>query len=86
MEKFCDNVVWSKISIQALRLPDHESEEELPVHVVLGVDYFFRMLGSMIFRELSSLPDRDCDGRPVRGSNRVLTRLHRRWRDTRGEW
>ncbi|KRZ57270.1 hypothetical protein T02_11348 [Trichinella nativa] len=47
-----------------LGLPDQESEEELPVHIILGVDYFFRLLGSTIFRELSSLPDRDCDGRP----------------------
>ncbi|KRX73653.1 hypothetical protein T4E_10785, partial [Trichinella pseudospiralis] len=37
-----------------------------------------------IGRELSSLPDRDNQGRPVRGDSRSLTLLHRRC--TKGRW
>ncbi|KRZ15180.1 hypothetical protein T11_18262 [Trichinella zimbabwensis] len=56
MEKLCDSIVQSEILIQAwphlrrLGLPDEEGEEDLPVHVILGVDYFLRMLGSTIVR------------------------------------
>ncbi|KRX20471.1 hypothetical protein T07_8923 [Trichinella nelsoni] len=37
--------------LRSLGLPDQESEEQLPVHVVLGVDYFFRLLRSTICRD-----------------------------------
>ncbi|KRZ66613.1 hypothetical protein T10_7670 [Trichinella papuae] len=56
MEKLCDNIVLSGISIKAwphlrgLGLPEEEREEELQVHVVLGIDHFFRMMGTTIVR------------------------------------
>ncbi|KRZ75006.1 hypothetical protein T10_6967 [Trichinella papuae] len=56
MEKLCDNIVLSGISTKAwphlrgLGLPEEEREEELQVHVVLGIDHFFRLLGTTIVR------------------------------------
>ncbi|KRY58771.1 hypothetical protein T03_7489 [Trichinella britovi] len=51
----CDDIFQPRISargwphLRDLGLADEE-EEELTVHVVIGVDYFFRMLGSTIVR------------------------------------
>ncbi|KRZ17369.1 hypothetical protein T11_14827 [Trichinella zimbabwensis] len=56
MEKLCDNNVLSGISTRAwphlrgLGLLEEEREEELQVHVVLGIDNFFRLLGTTIVR------------------------------------
>ncbi|KAL1246305.1 Histidine--tRNA ligase [Trichinella spiralis] len=51
----CDDIFQPRISargwphLRDLGLADEE-EEDLTVHVVIGVDYFFRMLGSTIVR------------------------------------
>ncbi|KRY60098.1 hypothetical protein T03_4297 [Trichinella britovi] len=57
----CDDIFQPRISargwphLRDLGLADEE-EEDLTVHVVIGVDYFFRMLGSTIVRAGDDVP------------------------------
>ncbi|OUC41157.1 hypothetical protein D917_03597, partial [Trichinella nativa] len=57
----CDDIFQPRISawgwphLRDLRLADEE-EEYLTVHVVISVDYFFKMLGSTIVRAGDDVP------------------------------
>ncbi|KRX12243.1 hypothetical protein T07_12320, partial [Trichinella nelsoni] len=62
--------IEARINDRPLTIVSDRPDDQLaltPAHFLIG-------------RELSSLPDRDCDGKQVQGDNRVLSRLHRRWR------
>ncbi|KRZ44119.1 hypothetical protein T4C_3616 [Trichinella pseudospiralis] len=62
--------IEARINDRPLTIVSDRPDDQLaltPAHFLIG-------------RELSSLPDRDCDGKRVQGENRVLSRLHRRWR------
>ncbi|KRY86551.1 hypothetical protein T4D_6470 [Trichinella pseudospiralis] len=66
--------IEARINDRPLTIVSDRADDDLaltPAHFLIG-------------RELSSLPDRDNQGRPVRGDSRCLTLLHRRC--TKGRW